>query len=343
MRTVFAKPGMVLARDVLDDRGSLLLEKGISLTESYITHLKQLGIDNIHIKHPVLEEAKPIPLISDSLRLELAFCFQTLFTIKSDHILSTKLQMRCLRQLNQASDSVVSQIEFNMPNILNTEIRKPTTDEISHAVNVCLLSVVTGHYLSLSRQVLRELALGALLHDLGKSLISLVDEKPVNSLNLHPMYTRDLLLKCKFSTTVARIAAEHHEYYNGSGFPLGLCGKATHPLSRIVSLANYFDNAMTASRKGQSLQETVESLLASSDVLFDHNTLRAFLYTIPIYTIGSMVRLSTGQTGYVIQNRANHPLRPIVRIFKKNTYDDIDLAHQPNVAITDIIEDPQAS
>lgn len=340
MRINYARSGMILASDIVDSNGNLLLEKGISLTETYLARLRQHGINNISIQHPVLENAKPNPVISDNLRLELTLCFQALFTIKTEGMLTDKLQQMYFRQLHNASDSIITEVEQNMPNILNSEIRKPTTDEVTHAVNVCLLSVVTGHYLKLPRPALRELALGALLHDLGKSVIPLIDNKPVNSPNMHPLYGRDLLLKHKLSSTAARIATEHHEYYNGSGFPLGLCGKSTHPLSRIVSLANYFDNSVTrAVAEGRPLQDIIEQLLASSDILFDHNTLRAFIHTTPIYTLGSMVILSTGQTGYVTQNRAHYPLRPLVRVYSKTGYDDLDLAYQPDIAIIDIIEE----
>lgn len=339
MRTEYARAGMVIASDILDENGNLLLERGIALTENYITRLKHMSIDTISIERPQLESVKPAPIISPELRLELTLCYQALFAMKTEGMLSEKLQTMYFRQLETASDSVITQVEKSMPNILNTEIRQLTPDEVSHAVNVCLLSVITGLYLKLPRPALRELALGALLHDLGRSVIPLIDDKLANSPNMHPLYGRELLLKHKFSSTIARIAAEHHEYYDGSGFPLGLTGKATHPLSRIVAVANYFDNAVTqAEIDGIPLKEVIENLLASSDILFDHNTLRAFIRTTPIYTLGSMVVLSTGQTGYVIKNRVHYPLRPLVKVYDKTGTEDIDLANQPGVAILDVVQ-----
>ncbi|MPL58465.1 hypothetical protein SDC9_03998 [bioreactor metagenome] len=331
---------MVIANDIVDNNNNLLLEKGITLTETYIARLKHLGIDRLSIEHPVLENAEPIPIITEDLRLELTLCFKALFTMKTEGIFTTKLQTMYFRQLSTTTENVISQIGESMPTILNAEIRQPTTDNVSHAVNVCLLSLVTGHYLKLPRPALRELAIGSLLHDIGKSIIPLIDGKPLNSPNMHPVYGRDLLRCHQISSTAARIVAEHHERYNGSGFPLGLTGKTTHPLSKIVAVANYFDNAVTqTAAEGRPLPEIIENLLASSDILFDQNTLRAFIHTTPIYTLGSMVALSTGQTGYVIQNRAHYPLRPLIRVFHKAGHDDIDMANQPSIAITDIIEE----
>lgn len=339
MRMEYARAGMVIASDILDDHGNLLLEQGIALTETYIARLKHMNIDTISIERPQLESAKPAPIISSELRLELTLCYQALLTMKTEGMLSTKLQTMYFRQLETVSDSVITQVEKAMPNIRNVEIRQLTPDEVSHAVNVCILSVITGLYLKLPRPALRELALGALLHDLGRSVIPLIDDKLADSPNMHPLYGRELLLKHKFSSTIARIAAEHHEYYDGSGFPLGLTGKAAHPLSRIVAIANYFDNALTqAATDGVPFREIIEDLLASSDILFDHNTLRAFIRITPIYTLGSMVVLSTGQTGYIIQNRVHYPLRPLVRVYAKTGTEDIDLANQPGIAILDVIQ-----
>lgn len=340
MRINHAKAGMVLASDIIDGNGNLLLERGIALTENYIARLKQLGIDNISIKFSLPDNAVPKTVITDELQLKLSSCFKAVYTMKTHGVFADSQQKMYFRHLESTSDSVIAEVETAMPNILNMKIRRPTIDEIAHAVNVCLLSVVTGFYLKLPRPALRQLALGALLHDIGKAVIPLINNKPVNSPNMHPLYGRDLLLKHRLGSTTARIAAEHHEHYNGSGFPLGLSGKATHPLARIVSIANYFDNAVTqAAVNGTPLPQIIESLLATGDILFDHNTLRAFIHTTPIYTLGSIVTLSTGQTGYIAQNRAHYPLRPLIRVITKTGYDDLDLAHHPSITITDVVED----
>lgn len=340
MRIEHARAGMILDRDVVDERGNLLLENGITLTEIYLARLRQLGVSAVSIQIPEHIGVKPSPAISPEIRMELSICFRALFTMKAECILSSKLQTMYFRQLGQASDNVINELEKNMPRILSVRLRELTEDETSHAVNVCLLSVVTGLYLKLPRPALKELALGALLHDLGKSIIPQIDNKPLNSPNMHTLYGRDLLVKHQFSSTVARIAAEHHEYYDGSGYPLGLAGKATHPLSRIVAVANYYDNAVTeAKTNGTSLQDIIENMLASGDILFDHNTLRAFLYTTPIYPLGSMVLLNSGQTAYVSENRARYPLRPVVKVLTKAGFENIDLAYHPNLTITDCVEE----
>ncbi len=339
MRIDYAKAGMKLAQDVYDERGNLLLEKGIALTDSYIKRLKILGINNVFVHHPSASFT-PDPCIPEELQMELSLCFRALLNMKAEDILSNKLQTMYFRQIGKAADKTVHELEKCMPNILNIKVRMPRTDEVDHAINVCVLSVITGLYLRLPKSTLHELAVGALLHDFGKSVIPLVDGRPTNSPALHTLYGRDLLLKHKQGRTVARIAAEHHEYYDGTGYPLGLAGKATHPLSRIVAIADYFDNAMTLSMSGGvSRQEILEEMLASGDVLFDLNILRAFLCTTAIYPAGSLVLLSTGQTACVVKNHASFPMRPLVRIQRDSGYEDIDLLHRPTTTIVDLIDE----
>lgn len=339
MRIDYAKAGMKLAQDVYDERGNLLLEKGIALTDSYIRRLKILGINNVFVNRSSVSFI-PESCISEELQMELSLCFRALLTMKAEDIFSDKLQTMYFRQIGRAADKTVHELEKCMPNILNIKVRMPRTDEIDHAINVCMLSLVTGLYLRLPKSTLHELAVGSLLHDFGKSVIPLVDGRPTNSPALHTLYGRDLLLKHKQGRTVARIAAEHHEYYDGTGYPLGLAGKSTHPLSRVVAIADYFDNALTLSMSGGiSRREILEEMMSASNVLFDPNILRAFLCTIAIYPAGSLVLLSTGQEAYVVKNHANFPMRPLVRIHQGSDYEDIDLLHRPATTIVDLIDE----
>jgi HD-GYP domain-containing protein (c-di-GMP phosphodiesterase class II) len=155
---------------------------------------------------------------------------------------------------------------------------------------------------------------------------------------LHTIYGRELLLRSNMSTAVTRITAEHHEAYDGSGHPKGLSGKDIHPLSRLVAIANYFDNALTINdNRGLPRQEIVEEMMGAGNTLFDLNLLRAFLNNAAIFPVGSLVRLNTGRTGYVVSNRVHFPLRPVVRLIEDYGHTDIDLVLKPNITITELI------
>ncbi|HWQ60730.1 MAG TPA: HD domain-containing phosphohydrolase [Negativicutes bacterium] len=335
MRIDDAGAGMILTQDVVDDRGNLLLEKGITLTRSYIARLKRMGVDSLCVSDPYAESLKQVKVISPVLRTELTTCFTELFHMKAADILNFKPPAAHMTKINTVVDKVIDETAGQLDQIVNVQVRQPSEDETQHAVNVCLLAVVTGLYLKFERNILRELALGALLHDLGKSMLPLGDS---DKAFLHTIYGRELILRSNLSSAVARIAAEHHEMFDGSGYPKGLTAKDVHPLSRLVCIVNYFDNAMHESDSDEKpRQETFESLADGGNRLFDLNLLRAFLNTAAIFPVGSLVRLNTGRTGYVVANRVHFPLRPVVRIIEDYGHTDLDLVLKPNISITGLI------
>lgn len=335
MRIEDAGAGMVLTQDVFDDRGNLLLEKGVALTRTYIARLKRLGVGKVTVKDPFAESLKQSQVISPALRTELTECFTELFRMKAADILNFRPPAAHLEKINAVIDTVIGEAGGRLDQVVNIQVREPSEDEAKHAVNVCLLSVVTGLYLKFEREILHELALGALLHDLGKSMLPQGDR---DSAFLHTIYGRELLLRSNLSTVVARIAAEHHEAFNGTGRPKGLAAKDMHPLSRLVAIANHFDNEVTASEQEKTPRhEIIDNMTAAGNTLFDLNLLRAFLNTVAIFPVGSLVRLNTGRTGYIVNNRVHFPLRPVVRIIEDYGHTDVDLVLKPNIHITELI------
>lgn len=200
--------GMILAQDIVDENGNLLLEQGIALTEHYINRLKQLGITNIPVFDACAVELKNRTVIVPELREDLTSCFRSLFYKKSRNILNAGLQTIMFKQIRQKIGQAIDETEKNLGDIINIRVRQPSADEVDHAINVCLMAVATGLYMKLPRPVLMDLALGALFHDLGKLVLPAIDDSTAYPEELHPIYGQQLLLKNKLGTVVARIAAE---------------------------------------------------------------------------------------------------------------------------------------
>lgn len=332
----YAAPGMVLAQDITDEAGTLLLEQGITLTASYLRRLRQLGIHDIAIHDSEAAALQAQHAIPPELRTELSLCFQALYRLQTSRLTSSKLTTLYFRQIDKVLNQVVHETASQMLGIVNTQIRQPTADDMAHAVNVCLLSVITGLYLKWPRQMLQQLALGALLHDIGKSI--LIDAQQLSSHKLHPLYGRDILLRNRQDPLIARIAAEHHEWFDGSGYPLGLSAKEIHPLSQLVAIANFFDATMhRAERSGTPRQEVLEIMLACGNKQFDLTLLKAFIHTVPLYPVGTLVRLNTDQTAYVVRNRPHYPLRPCIRLRDTDMPEEIDLVCKPTLTIVEVI------
>ena len=339
MHLAHVQPGMILGNDILDERGHLLLEKGIKLTAAYISRLKQLDIRSIHIADPIAE-LLTLPAMSPELRNELSLCFHNIFTLKANDLNNQTLRMLYCEKIDHTVSKVIAETEKRLPQIMNVKLRQASETEVQHGINVCLLSLVTGMYLKLPHVLLKELALGALFHDIGKTIVPPSSISEPDPLRLHPLFGRELLFQAKVGSTAARIAAEHHENFDGTGFPSGLAGKDIHPLSRLVAVANYYDTALAeATLNDTPRQEIVESMMSSGNTRFDLNSLRAFFHTVAVFPVGCLVKLSINKTGYVIKNSTHYPLRPVVRIFDTCGYVDVDLVLKPNVTIAQVIED----
>jgi putative nucleotidyltransferase with HDIG domain len=296
-----------------------------------------MGLRQLRVFDPYAASLKTQEIIPAELRQELALCFQALMNMRWNQAQNAKLRHLYLQRIDSMVNEVIAHLEDHIPNIINLSVRQPTEDEISHSVNVCLLSIITGLYLKIPASVLSELATGALLHDIGKTALS--EDASPESAYTHTIYGKDLLIANKFSPTVARIAAEHHERPDGSGYPMGFIGKDIHPLSRIVAIANYYDRAIALEKKTKlSRQEIVENMLVNGNAAFDLNMLRAFFHTIAVYPVGSLVKLNSGKLAYVLKNKARMPLRPCVELADASHL-EIDLALQPNTTIEQLIQE----
>ncbi len=125
----------------------------------------------------------------------------------------------------------------------------------AHSVNVCTLSVALAKFVGeTSKTVLREIGLGALLHDVGKSKISedilnkngQLDEKEKALIMKHPLLGLEIIEKLIPAPGIIRlIVVQHHEKCDGSGYPYGLKGERIHKYSRLVCLVNMYDTLTT--------------------------------------------------------------------------------------------------
>jgi putative nucleotidyltransferase with HDIG domain len=335
----YAEPGMILEQDVTDEYGKLLLEKGMTLTESYINRLKNFGVNTIRVSDYEANLLKQQQTISPELYTELTLCFQGLSSLQTSFLSNENLTLRYLEQIGKIMNTLIREASQQMNNIVNIQIYYPSQQEIVHAINVCLLSLITGFYLKISKEDLYELALGALLHDIGKSTLPRINGLLFDSTQLHTLYGRNLLLRSKLSPRIAQIVSEHHEALDGSGLPLGLTNTKIHFLSRIVAIANYFDRSITKTAlNNTSQQQVVEDMLANANTRFDATLLKAFFHTVPIYPVGSLVLLNTKQKAYVTRNHPSHLSHPQVKINTKAGKTILDLSQEPNLTILKVIE-----
>jgi response regulator RpfG family c-di-GMP phosphodiesterase len=155
-----------------------------------------------------------------------------------------------------------------------------------HSERVVNFSLRLGQELGLDEEQLTSLEFGSLLHDIGKIGVpdailrkpaALTDDEWVR-MREHPLHGQKILCDIEFLEGASRVVAQHHEKWDGSGYPLGLRGEEIDPNARIFAVADAFD-AITSDRvyrRGRSYDEALAELEAFSGRQFDPNTVAAF-------------------------------------------------------------------
>ncbi len=216
--------------------------------------------------------------------------------------------------------------------------------------NVAVLSILLGVSLGLKRQELYDLGIGAILHDIGKVFIKKeilckegpLDDEEFSQMRNHSSLGYDYIsTRFNISHSAKRGILDHHEKFDGSGYPNQLAGDKISLFGRIIAIADVYD-AMTSDdrpyRKGIVPSEVVEFLMGSSYTAFDPELVLLFIRKIAPYPIGTYVRLSNNYIGMVVQNYSDFCMRPKVRIFKHGSEDvapyDLNLRDPATLNIT---------
>lgn len=313
---------MITARNVFSADGRMLLAADKEVTESYIRRLQELGIYAIYVRNPLFDDVE-IPLVlTEETRNK------SLQTVKrAFEVLRNKRQDISFAEVQQVSRRIVSEVLRNRRALVHlTEIRTHDDYTFAHSVDVCGLAVLIAVHLGYTEVKLQELAVGALLHDVGKTKVEPVllnkqtalDEDEMAIMRGHTMYGFDILRSCKGKMTLPsiHIALQHHEKYDGTGYPRGLSKEDIHEYSRIVSIADVYD-AITSDRpyrKALLPHEAYELMLVNGSQHFDPVMLPLFLQRIAVYPVGTVVHLNTGDIGVVLSVPPEMPLRPTVRL-----------------------------
>jgi HD-GYP domain-containing protein (c-di-GMP phosphodiesterase class II) len=206
------------------------------------------------------------------------------------------------------------------------------------------MAILMGINLGLNQTQLKELAIGALLHDIGK--IELITDDTSEDVKRHHTWRGFEVLKNKreYSLLIAHAAFQHHEQPDGEGLPRKLTGDQIHLYAKIVAVANQYDNLLFDLSLGRRMlpHEATEHMMALSGTKLDHDVLIQFLKTVSVYPTGSSVRLSTKETGVVVGQHRGLPSRPIVRVAKQDAdgeleIKEVDLAKQTTVFIEAVL------
>lgn len=342
--------GMVLGKGIYACDGKVLLAEGVTLTASYVDRLEEMGIFEVYIEDEISKGIHISDIIDDQTRI---MAKQVIYQTMNDLKLKKSINVSSIKDvINQIVDDLLG----NKNIVINlADLRTADEYTFSHSVNVAVLSIVIGKALGYNQLQLRDLGVGAILHDIGKTAIPLIilnkpgslDTEELDIMKNHTVIGYELLKQHDNIHMTSRIIALlHHERIDGSGYPLGKKNEEIHEFARIVAIADTYD-AMTSNRvykKKVAPDKAIEYLLSTAGYNFDHAIVKVFLKHITIYPVGTIVRLNTKEQGIIVDNNQYSPSRPIVRIIKDKSvvgnqeFEEIDLHKHLTVFIEEICD-----
>jgi len=246
--------------------------------------------------------------------------------------------------IHQLADELQNSV-FRNANALSClgRIREKDNYLLEHSVNLSVLMSLFGNYRKLPADVLHQIIVGALLHDIGKILSpdeilhkpGRLSPEEFEVMKAHARHSRDILKSTEGIGELTIItAAEHHERLDGSGYPEGLKGEEISVYGRMVAITDVFD-AITTDRvyhKGMTPTQGLKKLLEWSGGHLDPVLVKEFIRCVGLYPIGSLVLLESGRLGVVIETNDEDQRLPVVRVMYNTkfrmpiTVDTLDLA-----------------
>ncbi|MFZ6802046.1 HD-GYP domain-containing protein [Undibacterium sp. Di24W] len=225
-------------------------------------------------------------------------------------------------------EEIASSVMRN-PGALIGLARLKTADDYTymHSVAVCALMIALSRQLGLSDEEVREAGLAGLLHDIGKMAVppeilnkpGRLTEEEFTSVKEHPGAGYEMLLEAKGVGKIALdVCLHHHEKVDGSGYPKGLNGEQISLYAKMGAVCDVYD-AITSNRPykaGWCPAESLKKMAEWSKGHFDDRVFQAFIRSIGIYPVGTLVKLHSGRLGVVVEQQVGKSLLlPKVRAF----------------------------
>lgn len=231
-----------------------------------------------------------------------------------------------VERVSHVVDNMVSSILRNPHAMMSLgRIREMDRYTFEHSVSVGVLMISFAKELGLERDVIQEIGIGALLHDIGKIKTpdhilnkpgKLTDEE-FAIMRQHVVLSRELLEQSSgVSATAIAVAAQHHERFDGTGYPNRLKGDEISLYGQMAAIVDVYDaiSADRCYRKGEEPTAVLRKMLEWSKFHFNEALVHQFIRCVGIYPVGSLVKLESGRLAVVLEPGENGPLFPVVRV-----------------------------
>lgn len=358
-------PGMVLVEDAVSFNGTVIVKKGVVLTDKNISSIAFHGINNVLIETssdrqqptPVVQTpSKPVNEVghiskTTALKNTKEFLQYKAKFEETTHIFSNSLNDIIKRNGEVDTGALLSQLTSLYSDIpkgssvfdIIHSMRDYDDSTYVHSINVTLVTLMFAKWLDLPEEDVEILSIGALLHDIGKLYIpeniikkdGRLTDTEFEVIKSHPIHGYKLVADTDLNVHVKNIILMHHEKCDGSGYPFGLKGDKIDRFAKIVAIADIYDATTSARvyRGPLSPFEVVDIFISEGFQKFEAKYIMVFLQKIAETYLDQDVILSTGEQGTVVFINSNSLSRPIVRVGEKF----YDLSKEKDISILKIV------
>jgi HD-GYP domain-containing protein (c-di-GMP phosphodiesterase class II) len=323
-------PGNRLAVPVYASSNNILLNAGVTLTDKYIAKLGSMKLYSVYIDDERFNDIELTEPLDIRAKNNAAQVIKS--TYENLHAEKGIDEFR-IRDVAKDITEFVRDSKEKGASILSTD----AVDEyiVEHSINVAILTAFIGNRMNYNSDQLFDLVTGAVIHDFGRD--NTVEEKAE-----HVQKGFDFMRKCRGINLHSSIVCyEHHENYNGSGYPRKLKGSAISEYSRIIRIADLYSNILHGheiSEKPVMPHQAYEAILALSGNIVDPDMVQVFRDAIVFYPNGCTVLLSNGLKGIVVRQNTGSPQRPVVRTYNKTgIIGEVDLNKSLTLFIKDVL------
>ena len=322
-----AREGMCIAEDICDGGGRVLIARGQRLGLHHLVRLRKFKISSIFID-PANGESNVKPVRSD-LRDQCQQVLSESFAQVRQEFASKKVALN-VTAIKAATDNLLNALQrAKKPLVTLCDVSASSDRLMQHSVNVSVLGIMLALDLKAPREMLHDLAVALLFHDIGMITLPesiLFSEQPPNpeqtaAIQQHARLGFEHLVHSDAISHVASgLILRHHEHLNGSGYPQSLRGENLSQLARIMSVAETYDS-LTSGRFGIPAvlpDAAISYIISNAGILFAKEVVVALCRRIALYPVGSAVKLNSGEAGIVAGLLPEHPHRPIVLVHVDN-------------------------
>ncbi|QDR78783.1 HD-GYP domain-containing protein [Sporomusa termitida] len=311
--------GMQLAQPVYGLNGQVVLNSGVELTEYHVSKLSELDIKYIYIQGEALL-IDPADEAAQSARNEI---------VLNAHAALTEVSVGKYVQMGTVKDKLLSLLDecciHKEIQPLFTAMQMCNDYLFKHAVNGYFFATMMGISCGLEGQRLRDLGLGALLRDVGMITISRdILNKPgtltpeeMAIVKKHTEKGYEILQRnSDISLAAANCALQHHERFDGSGYPRGASDSSIHEFAQIVAIADVYCSmtATTPYRKALSVYDALAIIQKAGGTYFNPEYIQLLAKNVARYPMGAVVRLNNKATGIIKDYADECKTKPIISI-----------------------------